>query len=91
MSPPTCQLVNLFSPTPNDTHSGRTTPSSLGGATRGRSSPLTVDSNATGARSFDMQTEVMIHPNPRQRSFSVADPDVLAVRKPSGKEKGSPA
>jgi len=44
-----------------------------------------------GARSFDMQTEVMIHPNPRQRSFSVADPDVLAVRKPSGKEKGSPA
>jgi hypothetical protein len=71
---------------PYDSHSGRTTPSGVGGATSGRSSALTVDSNATGARSFDTQTEAT-----RQGSFSVVDLDALAAKKPSGREMGSPA
>jgi hypothetical protein len=74
---PTHQLVNIFSPNPNDTHSGRTTPSSVGGAGSGRASALTVDSNATSNVSFDMQCppNTTIHPIPRQGSFVVMDPD----------------
>ncbi len=59
---PTTQLVNLFSPNPNDTHSGRITPSSVGGVNSGKSSALTTDSNATGAVSLDMQQNPTIHP-----------------------------
>jgi hypothetical protein len=50
--PPTNQLVTLFSPTPNDPHSGRTTPSSVGGASSGRASAFTVDSS--GSILFDI-------------------------------------
>jgi hypothetical protein len=50
-----------------------------------------VDRNATGARTFNTQTEVTIRPIPRQGSFSVIIPDALAAKKPSGREKGSPA
>jgi hypothetical protein len=42
MLPPT-RLMNLFSPNPNDTHSSRTTPSSVGGTTSGRSTATTVN------------------------------------------------
>jgi len=68
MSPPT-QLVNPFSPNPNDTHSGRITPSSVGGVNSGKSSALTTDSNATGAVSLDMQQNHTICPIPRQGSY----------------------
>jgi hypothetical protein len=93
MSPPTCQLVNIFSPTPNDSHSGRTTPSSVGGAASGRASALTVDSNATSNISFDTQgpPNKTIRPIPRQGSFVVMDPDGLATKKPSGRDRGSVA
>ena len=60
MSPATCQLVNLFSPNANDSHSGRTTPSGVGGATSGRAFALTVDSNATEGISFNAQTDATI-------------------------------
>ena len=80
MYPPACQLVNIFSPNPNDTHSGRTTPSSVRGAGSGRASALTVDSNATSNISFDMQCppNTTIRPIPKQGSFIVMDPDGLA-------------
>jgi hypothetical protein len=75
MSSPT-QLVNLFSPNPNDTHSGRSTPSIVREVDSGRDSALTIDSNATGAISFDMQLIVTnaICPIPHQGSLSVLDP-----------------
>jgi hypothetical protein len=93
MSPPTCQLVNIFSPNPNDSHSGRTTPSCVGGAASGRASALTVDSNATSNISFDTQgpPNMTILPIPRQGSFIVMDPDGLATKKPSGRDRGSVA
>jgi hypothetical protein len=93
MSPPTRQLVNIFSPNPNDSHSGRTTPSSVGGAASGRASALTVDSNATSNISFDTQgsPNMTICPIPRQGLFILTDPDGLATKKPSGRDKGSVA
>jgi hypothetical protein len=74
---PTRQLVNIFSPNPNDTHSGRTTPSSVEGAGSGRASALTVDINATSNVSVDMQCppNMTIRPIPRQGLFVVMDPD----------------
>jgi hypothetical protein len=93
MSPPPLsnQLVNIFSPPPNDPSSGRTTPSSIGGASSGRASALTVGSTATSNISFDTQSppNTTIRPIPRQGSFAVLDPDGLASKKPSGREKGA--
>jgi hypothetical protein len=91
MSPPTHQLVNIFSPSPNDSHSGRATPNCVGGAATGRASALTVDSNATSNISFDTQgpPNTTIRPIPRQGSFVVTDPDGLATKKPSGRDRGS--
>jgi len=87
--PPSNQLVTIFSPTPNDPASGRTTPSSVGGASSGRASALTFDSS--GAISFDTQgpPNSTIGPNPRQGSFVVLDVEGLASKKPSGREKGT--
>jgi len=93
MSPPIHQLVNIFSPNPNDSHSGRTTLSSVGGVASGRASALTVDSNATSNISFDTQgpPNMTIYPIPRQGSFTVMDPDGLGTKKPSGRDRGSVA
>jgi hypothetical protein len=55
MMPPT-PLVSLFSPNPNETHSGRTTPSSVGEATSSRFTIATV--NSSRAISFDMQPDL---------------------------------
>jgi hypothetical protein len=88
--PPT-QLVNLFSPNPDDTHSGRTTPSSVGGATS-RSSATTV--NSSGAVSLDAHQpdrSNAICPIACQGLLSVLDPDVLVIKKVSGRETGSSA
>jgi hypothetical protein len=77
---------NLLSPNQNDPCSGRSTPSSVGGTTSGRSSALTVESS--GAISFGMQTNALICPIPLAGSFAVIDPDGLAA---IGREKGSGA
>jgi len=89
--PPSNQLVTIFSPPPNDPSSGRTTPSSIGGASSGRASALTVGSNATSHISFDTQAppNTTIRPIPRQGSFTVLDPDGLSSKKPTGREKGA--
>jgi hypothetical protein len=86
MSPPT-QLVNLFSPNPNYTHSGRATPNSVGGATNGRSFVASV--NSSGAISFDTQLDLInaICPIPCQGLLSIFDPDALPSKKVSGIEK----
>jgi len=75
--PPSNQLVTIFSPPPNDPSSGRTTPSSIGGASSGRASALTVGSTATSNISFDTQAppNTTIRPIPRQGSFTVLDQD----------------
>jgi hypothetical protein len=93
MSPPIHQLVNIFSPNPYDSHSGRTTPSSVGGVASGRASALTVDSTATSKISFDMQCppNTTIRPIPRQGLFAVTDPDGLSTKKPSVRDRGSVA
>ncbi len=89
--PPSNQLVTIFSPPPNDPSSGRTTPSSIGGASSGRTSALTVGSNATSHILFVTHC----HPNmtirliPRQGLFAFVDPDSLTSKKPSGREKGT--
>jgi hypothetical protein len=84
-------LVTIFSPPPNDPSSGRTTPSSIGGASSGRASALTVGSNTSDHISFDTQgpPNTTIRPIPRQGSFAVFDPDTLSSKKPSGREKGA--
>jgi hypothetical protein len=89
--PPSNQLVNIFSPPPNDPSSGRTTPSSIGGASSGRASALTVGSNTSSHISFDTQGPpyTTIRPIPRQGSFTVFDPDLVSSKKPSGREKGA--
>ena len=89
--PPSNQLVTIFSPPPNDPSSGRTTPSSIGGASSGRASALTVGSNTSSHISFDTQAppNTTIRPIPRQGSFTVFDPDALSSKKPSGREKGA--
>jgi hypothetical protein len=87
LPPPTSnQLVNIFSPPPNDPSSGRT-----GGASSGRASALTAGSNATSNISFDTQGPpyTTIRPIPRQGSFVVLDAEGLASKKPSGREKGA--
>jgi hypothetical protein len=85
--PPINQWVTLFSPKPNDPHSGRSTPSSVGGVSSGRASTLTVDSS--GAISFDTQFNSTICPIPMQGPFAILDPDTLTSKKPSGREKGA--
>jgi len=85
--PPISQWVTLFSPKPNDPHSGRSTPSSVGGVSSGRASTLTVDSS--GAISFDTQFNSTICPIPMQGPFAILDPDTLTSKKPSGREKGA--
>jgi hypothetical protein len=89
--PPSNQLVTIFSPPPNDPSSGRTTPSSIGGASSGRASALTVGSHTSSNISFDTQgpPNTTIRPIPRQGSFTVFNPDLLSSKKPSGREKGA--
>jgi hypothetical protein len=48
---PQTQLVNLFSPDPKNTHSGRTTPSSVGGVASGRPSVTTISSGVAVGQS----------------------------------------
>jgi hypothetical protein len=86
---PTTQLVNLFSPNPNDTHSGRTTPSNVGGATSDVSSVATVISSV--AISFDTQPDLthVIRPILHQGSLSVIDLDALTCKKVTGRGKGA--
>jgi hypothetical protein len=94
-----CALAHVTSNTigesinSNYTHSGRTTPSIIGGVNSGRASALTIDSNATGAISFNMQPDVnnVIHPIPHQGLLSVLDPDMLPSKKVSVREKGTSA
>jgi len=89
--PPSNQLVTIFSPPPNDPSSGRTTPSSIGGASSGRASALTVRSNTSDHISFDTQgpPNTTIRPTPRQGSFVIVDAEGLASKKPSGGDKGA--
>jgi hypothetical protein len=84
-------IGNLFSPNPNDTHSGRTTPSSIGGATSDRTSVATV--TISGVISFDVQLNLTnpIHPIACQGSWSILDPDVLTTKNLTGREKGASA
>ena len=88
MSPPPQpnQLVDLFSPNPTIPPSGRSTPSSVGGAASGRASALTIDSSSAiswGTQGIDMT----IRPIPKQGSISYFDPDALNSKKPSGRGK----
>jgi hypothetical protein len=90
MSPPPQpnQLVDLFSPNPTIPPSGRSTPSSVGGAASGRASALTIDSSS--AISWVTQgIDMTIRPIPKQGSISYFDPDALNSKKPSGREKGA--
>jgi hypothetical protein len=93
MLPPTPsnQLVTIFSPPPNDPSSGRTTPSSICGASSRRASALTVETNTSSHISFDTQgpPNMTIRPILRQGSFVVADAEGLGSKKPSGRERGT--
>ena len=91
MSPPSpsIQLVTIFSPTPNDPHSGRTTPSSVGEASSGRALALTVDSSGAILSDTLGPPNLTIHLIPRQGLFVVIDAEGLASRKSSGGEKGA--
>jgi len=73
--------------------SGRTTPSSIGGASSGRASALTVGSNTSSHISFDTQglPNTTICPIPRQGSFAVVDAEGLASKKPRCRERGATA